>query len=658
MRRLPTALAAAVLGALAGAAFLVAVVGWSPGIAFELDQEPPSFVRGIYPVERAGRDTFAWTAGNAEVTLAGLDRRVPWTCTIRFRGARGAADVQPDVFVALDGRGVATRRATNDFEDLVVDVPVTPMKPGLVLSLSVSSTFTPGPSDPRALGVQVDRIACAPASGIVLPPRRALGAMAWPAAMLGAGFALAGVTAASAIGGAALMALAQAFVMVGGGALYGAYPPQAATIAAVVACAMVVLVALAEWRRREPLRNTARFAAAFSAGALYLQMLALLHPSKGIVDAVFHVHRFDAVLGGRWYFTQLSTSATPFPYAIGLYLFAAPWAALTANHLLILRAVVSSAEIVAGLLLYPLVVRTWGSRLAAAMAVALFSLVPVSYAIIGNANMTNAFGQAVSIVTVALIGIEGDRLRRAWPFIGVAAVATLGLISHISTLVLLTATLLAIALLFWRFGGHPLRASSRAVVLVAVVGLVLGTAIYWGHFGEVYRIQFARARAAISSTAVGPAAARGTDRPVAQGPGAESPARSRPNLSLPARLGQAFEQTLFSIGWPIFLLALVGAWRWWADGGGGRLDLIVAAWLLVWSAFLLASVVSPGNRTYQQDAYEFIGRLDHATMPAAVLLAARGAAWGWRAGVAPRAVSVALLLAAVATGVRAWAAWF
>jgi len=44
-------------------------------------------------------------------------------------------------------------------------------------------------------------------------------------------------------------------------------------------------------------------------------------------------------------------------------------------------------------------------------------------------------------------------------------------------------------------------------------------------------------------------------------------------------------------------------------------------------------------------------------MPAAVLLAARGAIWAWREGRAPRLASGALLLGSVIVGVRAWATW-
>ena len=49
----------------------------------------------------------------------------------------------------------------------------------------------------------------------------------------------------------------------------------------------------------QPLRNTARFAAAFSACALLLKLLVLLHPDMPVGDAMFHAHRFQEVLAGQ-----------------------------------------------------------------------------------------------------------------------------------------------------------------------------------------------------------------------------------------------------------------------------------------------------------------------------------------------------------------------
>jgi len=656
MHSIPRAIAAALLGALAGAACLVVVHAWNPAIIFEMDRALPAFVTGFYPLERNGQETFVWTAERAEVTLAGLDRRVPWTCSVRFRGARAPQDPQPELVLALDGVRAGAWGGTNEFQDAQVTAPATPLKPGLVLTLISTTTFLPGGADPRRLGVQVDRIVCHPASGIVLPPRRALGAAALPAAFLGAAFGLIGMTAGSAIGAAVVMAIGQAFALVSWSALYGPYPSLVVRLAFWIALAIVACVTLLQSARRELLRNTARFAIAFSAGALYLQLLALLNPSKPLVDALFHAHRFEYVLAGRFYFTQLSTSATPFPYAIGLYLFAAPWAFLTGNHVALLRVIVSAAEVMAGALLYVMVVRAWGQRLVGAVAVALFSLVPVSYGIIGNANMTNAFGQAVSIVTIALVTVLAERLRRVGPFVGVVLLATLGLMCHVSTVVLLTSTLLTIAVLFHWLGGQPLRTAARSVLLVAVAACVLSTVIYWGHFGDVYSAQFARMRAPVSTRpAAGGAASGAVSAPATGEPGAPTLGRSTPPLQ--QRVGQAVAQTVANIGWPVLLLAIVGAWRLKVEGARDRLGLVIGAWGAVCLAFVAFSVLSPGDRTYQQDASEFIGRVEHATMPAAILLAARGAIWGWRGGVALRFASGALLLAAVFTGIRAWIAW-
>jgi hypothetical protein len=653
MRHLPRAVAAALLAALAGAAALVVTVGWHPAVVFEMDRELPAYVSGFYPLERDDQTTFAWTREHVDITLAGADRRVPWTCEVRFKGARPSADMQPDVEVAVDGRRAGVWRATNDFQDVRVAIPATPTKPGLALSLTSSQLYEPGPSDRRKLGVQVDRLACAPASGVMLPPRRAIGAVAAAAGILGAGLGLTGITAGSAIGGAALLAAGQAVVLPSGGGLYGTYSETMVRLAAALAVGLILMTWLVQAGRKDPLRNTARFVLSFSAGALYLQLLALLHPAKSFVDAMFHAHRFDSVLAGRWYFTQLSTSATPFPYAIGLYLFSAPWAFLTTNHVALLRVVVSSAEMLAGALLYVAVVRAWGSRLAGAVAAALFTLVPVSYEVIGNANLTHAFGQAVAVVTVTALAIHAERLRRPWVFVTLLILATLGVTSHISTLVLLPSILVVSAALFRWLGGQALKGAFTATILITVLALAASTAIYWGHFGDVYRVQLQRLQSAVSSTAAPDAAGAAPstpDRPVLARMGKEA-------IPLSGRVVLAASQTVGSLGWPIFLLALLGAWRWFTEGGRGRLDLVIGAWVVVWLGFVAISVLSPGNKAYQQDAYEFISRVIHTTMPAAVLLAGRGAAYGWRANTPARAGIVVLLGWAVVVGIRHWLQW-
>jgi hypothetical protein len=170
----PRVVAAALCGALAGAVCLVLIyVSRSQVVTFESALQPPIGI-GFYPAEHNGEFTFNWTSPVASISLPGLDRRSAWSCSVEFSGARpDPAMPQPDLGVAVDGVTVAVRRATNDIQTIDVVAPARPRKPGLDLTLTSSTTFVPGRSDPRTLGVRVDGLACRPVgSWIVLPPDR------------------------------------------------------------------------------------------------------------------------------------------------------------------------------------------------------------------------------------------------------------------------------------------------------------------------------------------------------------------------------------------------------------------------------------------------------------------------------------------------------
>ena len=107
----------------------------------------------------------------------------------------------------------------------------------------------------------------------------------------------------------------------------------------------VGLAKLLEIIARRPLHQAARFVVAFAGLVLSVHLIGLAHPSKDFVDAVFQAHRLEWVLGGRYFFTQPLPDGVQFPYAIGLYVFAAPWARLVTNHVALLRVVVCASEI-------------------------------------------------------------------------------------------------------------------------------------------------------------------------------------------------------------------------------------------------------------------------------------------------------------------------
>ncbi len=366
-------------GAITGAVGLAAVYGVNPDVAFDMDRDLPRLVSGFYPAERSGTTTFAWASRSATLSLPGVDRRAPWTCAVHFRGGRVDDTTQPMVELTIDGIPLASRLATNSYE--VVEATAPPARsPGLVLAITSSTTFVPGPADRRELAIQVDFFVCRPAKGeIVLPPRRAITAAAIGGAVFGLAFGLSGLSFGAAAAEVLVLALVQALPLAAGTAPFMRAAPPAAALSCWIALTTLLVARVLEWRNGEPLRRAARFVLMFTAAALYIKLLGLLHPSKLPVDVVFQAHRLEWVLNGRFFFTQPLPSGVQFPYAIALYVFAAPWSLVTRDYVSLLRIVVCACEAAAGGLLYVMIARTWHDRGAGAVAVVLFSLVPISY---------------------------------------------------------------------------------------------------------------------------------------------------------------------------------------------------------------------------------------------------------------------------------------
>jgi hypothetical protein len=637
------AFAIAALAALAAAVCCALVFALQSALTLEMDRDLPRNVSGLYAPEHAGSDTFAWTAKSARVVLPGLDRRVPWTCAVRVRGGRSDPLPQPVVNLQVDGITLSSRPATNALQDLDVTVPPSRVRSGLTLTIAVSNTFVPGPADPRELGVQVDRLQCRPAaSTIPLPPPRAISGAMLAAAIFGAAFALIGVTPGSAVGAALLLAAAQATPMTAGFAPYTPYADRAVTLAFWIAVALVMIVAVADAGGRR-LRQTARFVVAFSAAALYLKLLGQLHPEKPLIDAVFQAHRLEAVLAGHYFFTQPMPSGVQFPYAIGLYVVAAPWTFIVRDHVALLRIVVCAANAIAGALLYPMIVRVWGDRLAGAAATVLVSVVPISAWVVGNANLTNAFGESIALATVAVVVIWSNRQWSIAYTIAWTALASLAFLSHVSTAATLLATLVALALLYLARGGSQLRPAGRALLIAVLLAGTFSTAIYYGHFGDVYRGAMRVREATAVDRSTGPASGQPVQRDVSAG-------------SVAVRTARALRLAAQSVGWPILILAVVGVWHVRRDQRRDALGLAVIAWSVTFALFLGVALMRMGPQ-FERYSLEFVGRVVYATCPALVVLAAHGAMAAWRAGSARRAAAAGILLWALIDGAREWAQW-
>jgi len=655
--RLPSALVAGVAGAVVGAIAIVVVYQRSPVIRLDMERIVPGTVTGLYPPEREGKTTFAWSGGTVQLGFDHVDRRIAWLCRAEAINWRPASAGPAGVRVESDGRVLLSRVVTDASATLDFTLAPEADRSSLRFSMAVSPTFQPGPQDPRELGLAFDWIRCEPASGShpwPAVPMIEQGAVA--AAVAGVAMGLAGLPGAVALGASVALAGAQAVALATGGAPYARGTPPVYFLAFFLALFCLSPVLVAEGLLRRALSPSARLAIVVSACASYLKLLFLLHPDKSVVDALFHAHRLDWVLAGRFYFTQLSTSATPFPYAIGLYVFSAPWSLLTNDHVTLLRIVVCASEAVAGVLLYPVIVRAWGDRAMGVMAVVLFNLVPLPYAVIGNANLTNAFGQSVALVTMAAAATWAFASRRLLQLAGLTALAAFAFLSHVGTFAVLLPTLLAVAFLYRWPGGPALRGSSRCVLLATALAVVLATGLYYAHFGDVYRPHLAGALRRVNAVfGATPERSIPAGEPDSGRAAAPSPGRRATPLQL--GMSGALDQTRASLGWPIIILALVGAWRLWRRHIVDRLVLAIVAWGLAFSGFVAWSAARSVEPRYVQDAWEFIGRVELATSPAAVILAACGAVWAWRAGAAVRVASGALLMAALVTGARALSGW-
>jgi hypothetical protein len=627
-RAVGRALAAALFAALLGAAGVAMFYAWHPALTVELDRDPPRLLSGVYSPERdeASGLTFAWTGADVVLRLPGLDRGRNWTLDLRVRGARPLPSDNPDLTIVADGATLATVHTSTAFQDITVTIPARPERRGLTIGLRSSKTFVPGPGDPRPLGLMLDRLSLAP-DGVVLVPRPALYASSLASAAMGAAIALLGVTAGSAIGGAVLLSAGVAAVIARGFGPFTSYPDTVTALSVGIALALAGLSLALQYWRGHPLRNTARFAAAFSAASLLLKLLVLLHPDMPIGDAMFHAHRFQGVLGGNLYFTSIAPGGYSFPYPPGLYVFASLFSGLVrrgAGDVDLLRIVTCSADAAAGLLLYYVVATARGNRLAGAMAVAIYHLIPLSLGVLTTGNLTNAFAQSVAVAALALMASTLKLERWGWTAL-LTLVLAAAYLSHTSTLAIVFAATVTTAALFWWRGGPALRSPAAAIGFATAGAALLAIVVYYAHFMDTYRTELAR----IGHETVTAAPAAG---------GRTIGDRLR---LVPYSLGIYF-------GAPVLVLALVGAAELALKHGMDRLTLAVTGWTLSCLAFLLIGILTPVDMRHYL-----------AAVPAVAIVAGYGAAWAWRESWAPhrtlfRAAAAVFLAGAIYSAFHNW----
>lgn len=616
--RLRAGATGALAGAAAGLASLVLLYAWSPGLSIEFGVTPPRLVTGVYPAERdaASGLTFAWSGADLALRIPGLDRRVPWTMQVRLRGGRAPAE-NPAVVFSVDGLHVASHPTDTAWSTVELRIPERPERArGVLVTMQPSSTFVPGPSDPRALGVVLDRIRLAP-EGTAFPPRDALLRATFAGGAMGLAFGLMGLTAAAAAAGAVLIAAAQAALLTRGFGPFTDFGEHALMLACAIGTAAVAAVLVLEASRRRPLEAAARLAVAVTAAALFLKLLVQFHPDMPIGDALFQAHRFQEVLRGNYYFTSVAPGNYLFPYAPGLYLVAAPFADLVRREMgdvALLRVVVASADAVAGALLYWAVQHGWQDRRAALSAALIYHLLPIGFMVASAGTLTSAFAQSVAVVSLAVASASWVRMQRPAAVALLVALCAAAYLSHTSTFATLATTMVVIAALFaWR-GGSDLRAQALAVGLAGLTAAAIAVAVYYAHFMETYRTELARIGSETAAAA-----------PDAGGRSVGDRASAVPY----------YLQIYF--GLPAIFLSALGVLRLWSARRGERLTLTIAGLAAACLAFLALGIVTPVDMRYYVSA-----------LPAVALTGAAGASYWWHAGSWRRLAAAALL---------AWVAW-
>jgi hypothetical protein len=605
----------AILGGLLAAACAVVAYQLAPDLSMKMDTDPPTLVRGLYPVER-GPDgvSYAWSRDVVTIALPGLDRQHPWQFRLRYRGGRENPSTLPFVQTSVDGVALDMRQAGNQFEDVVVALPVGDgSQRGARITIRCSNTFVPGPGDNRQLGIIIDEMRVMRLSnGFPFVPRPALAAAALGGAIFGAFFGLIGLTAGGAAIGAAALAAGQGIAVVHGAGPYTpTYTSLVPWIAGWLTLIAALLVLIAQRWMGQRLRNTARFALAFTIGALYLKLLVLLHPTMPIGDALFQAHRFEWVRDGRYFFTSIAPGGAALPYAIGLYLVALPFTSLvqgTLGFMVLLRFIVAIADAAAGLLLYPVITRQTGDRLAGAIAVALFHLVPINLTMQMNGKLTNAFAESLLVACVAGIILSWSspsNLKSAsgWSKLALLTLcATLTMLSHTGTAAVLMVLIVIAGIALWWFGTPEDAMTGRTLLAVGSIAAFAAFALYFGHFANGYASQLPH---------------------VSGG-------------SVPFDPNAAY-------GWPAIALAVVGGVTF--ARRRDRLTLTTWAWIATAGIFLLLGVLTG-----------LPVRADLVAFPAIALLAACGATFLWRLGPFAQSAAIVALLASVIWGVHNWIA--
>jgi hypothetical protein len=536
---------------------------------------------GFLPAESdtpKGR-AFNWIGRDARLVLPHLDRSQANRLTLQVRAGRprGAA-APPLLLAAVDGVVVLTRQTSNERQ--VVSVAIPPRRAdGAVVTLAVSNTFVPGAGDRRVLGVVIDDFSLAPATGHFRPSASVL--------------TLAGLAIMACSGGVLLcgfrsrvVALASAGVVAGlgwllvlDGAFIGAYVDRLAHlgIGIVLAGAAVGLLrwrwpavgALPEWPT----------AVGILLAATAVELALFAHPLAVVGDGIFQVHRAMLVHAGTYFFTSVTPKPFfEFPYPVALYVAAQPlwrWFSSPLDQVMLLRGLAVCADAAVGVAIYAAARRQWNDPRTALLCAGLWAFAAAPLQALSNANLTNAFGQAIFGVGMGVIAwnAAGERAG-VTASIAAAGLLAVAFLSHFGVVSVGVPILCAVAAMMLAAGRGQVRRFGVRVLGILLVAVAVSYGVYYSHFNPVYRATLARV--------------------ASYGAGAQPGSKL---VATPAvKLRRWFDCTSDDYGPPAFpLLAAAAAGVLLVVMRRRReaFTLVLVAWVLAWAALTALEIFTP-----------------------------------------------------------------
>jgi hypothetical protein len=326
--------------------------------------------------------------------------------------------------------------------------------------------------------------------------------------------------------------------------------------------------------------------------AVLVQGLAATSPVMVVSDAVFHANNLARVATGDLWLTSFTQHTPPFrfPYGVSFYALLAPLHWLGLDPVWLVRAGAALSGLLASSALLVLLAPRGDRR--AGLAVAALQLLPVTFDLYSYGNLSNVFGQAVTVLFFAWWAAAGPGGGAC----GAVVLATAAL-GHFSSFVV-TGAVCAALLIGWR---RELRAERWRI---ASVGAGLGAAIlYYAHFAPLAIAQLPRLW---EGSSAGPA-------------GATSGGAVAPLLAIAGQWGI-----------PVIGLALAGLPR----PREGLLERGLAAYWGAGLALALVALVSPLDVRYL-----------HALGVPLAVAAATGTVGLWSRGFLGRIATAALWLA-------------